>query len=140
MHFNFLIFSIFFLQRYVTDGTVAIFMSTLFFVIPSRLDCSCLASANDEHDEEAEEVEEGKVLLHSEYLNRTLCHKFKLGLKPDLLDYLFYKGEKQKNDKKKKLKGTPTLLNWNVVHERMPWNIVLLLGGGFALAKGSEVR
>lgn len=116
-------------------------MSTLFFVIPSRLDFSCLANANDEDDEEAEEVEEGKVLLHSEYLNRTLCHKFKLGLKPDLLVYRFYKGgEKEKNDKKKKLKGTPTLLNWKVVHERMPWNIVLLLGGGFALAKGSEVR
>lgn len=115
-------------------------MSTLFFVIPSRLDCSCLASANDEHDEEAEEVEEGKVPLHSEHLNRTLCHKFTPVLKPDLLDYLFYKGgEKPKNDKKK-LKGTPTLLNWKVVHERMPWNIVLLLGGGFALAKGSEVR
>ncbi|XP_016324961.1 solute carrier family 13 member 2-like [Sinocyclocheilus anshuiensis] len=92
--------------QYVTDGTVAIFMSTLFFVIPSQLNCSCLASANDERDEEAEEVEEG---------------------------------EKQKNDKKKKLKGTPTLLNWKVVNERMPWNIVLLLGGGFALAKGSEV-
>ncbi|XP_052443630.1 solute carrier family 13 member 2-like [Carassius gibelio] len=92
--------------QYVTDGTVAILMSTLFFVIPSRLDCSCLASANDEHEEEAEEIEEG--------------------------------GEKP-NDKKKKLKGTPTLLNWKVVHERMPWNIVLLLGGGFALAKGSEV-
>uniref|UniRef100_A0A671QPL7 Solute carrier family 13 member 2-like n=1 Tax=Sinocyclocheilus anshuiensis TaxID=1608454 RepID=A0A671QPL7_9TELE len=72
--------------QYVTDGTVAIFMSTLFFVIPSQLNCSCL-----------------------------------------------------KNDKKKKLKGTPTLLNWKVVNERMPWNIVLLLGGGFALAKGSEV-
>uniref|UniRef100_A0A672RR19 Solute carrier family 13 member 2-like n=1 Tax=Sinocyclocheilus grahami TaxID=75366 RepID=A0A672RR19_SINGR len=84
--------------QYVTDGTVAIFMSTLFFVIPSRLDCSCLASANDERDEEAEEVEEGEF-------------------KP----------------------GTPTLLNWKVVNERMPWNIVLLLGGGFALAKGSEV-
>lgn len=93
--------------QYVTDGTVAIFMSTLFFIIPSRLDCSCLGSANDEHDEGAEEMEEGE--------------------------------EKQKNDKKKKLKGTPTLLNWKVVHERMPWNIVLLLGGGFALAKGSEV-
>ncbi|KAF4098278.1 solute carrier family 13 member 2 [Onychostoma macrolepis] len=93
--------------QFVTDGTVAIFMSTLFFIIPSRLDFSCLGSANDEHDEGAEEMEEG--------------------------------GEKQKNDKKKKLKGTPTLLNWKVVHERMPWNIVLLLGGGFALAKGSEV-
>ncbi|XP_068566308.1 solute carrier family 13 member 2-like [Cebidichthys violaceus] len=30
------------------------------------------------------------------------------------------------------------LLSWNVVHEKMPWNILLLLGGGFALAHGSE--
>ncbi|XP_016130406.1 solute carrier family 13 member 2-like isoform X1 [Sinocyclocheilus grahami] len=92
--------------QYVTDGTVAIFMSTLFFVIPSRLHCSCSVSANDEHDEEAEGVGEE---------------------------------EKQKKDKKNKLRGTPTLLNWKVVQEHMPWNIVLLLGGGFALARGSEV-
>ncbi|NXO66730.1 S13A2 protein, partial [Phainopepla nitens] len=31
------------------------------------------------------------------------------------------------------------LLEWKVVQQRMPWNIVFLLGGGFALAKGSEV-
>ncbi|XP_043910184.1 solute carrier family 13 member 5 isoform X2 [Protopterus annectens] len=31
------------------------------------------------------------------------------------------------------------LLDWKVVHHKLPWNIVLLLGGGFALAKGSEV-
>uniref|UniRef100_A0A673BR34 Solute carrier family 13 member 2-like n=1 Tax=Sphaeramia orbicularis TaxID=375764 RepID=A0A673BR34_9TELE len=37
------------------------------------------------------------------------------------------------------VKSPPTLLNWQVVHERMPWNIILLLGGGFALAAGSEV-
>ncbi len=86
--FKFLDIFYFSLQRFVTDGTVAIFMSTLFFVIPSRLDFSCLANANDEDDEEAEDVEGGKVLLHSEYLNRTLCHKCKLGLKPDLLVYL----------------------------------------------------
>ncbi|XP_041796503.1 solute carrier family 13 member 2-like [Chelmon rostratus] len=30
------------------------------------------------------------------------------------------------------------LLSWNIVHEKMPWNILLLLGGGFALAHGSE--
>lgn len=40
--------------------------------------------------------------------------------------------------------GTPAkapkpLLTWDVVHEKMPWNIILLLGGGFALAHGSEV-
>ncbi|XP_064158108.1 Na(+)/citrate cotransporter-like [Anguilla rostrata] len=31
------------------------------------------------------------------------------------------------------------LLTWKVVQDKLPWNIVLLLGGGFALAKGSEV-
>ncbi|XP_041865087.1 solute carrier family 13 member 5a [Melanotaenia boesemani] len=33
----------------------------------------------------------------------------------------------------------PPLLTWQVTQKKMPWNIVLLLGGGFALAKGSEV-
>ncbi|KAG9265787.1 solute carrier family 13 member 5 [Astyanax mexicanus] len=30
------------------------------------------------------------------------------------------------------------LLTWKVAQSKMPWSIVLLLGGGFALAKGSE--
>ncbi|XP_036443390.1 solute carrier family 13 member 5a [Colossoma macropomum] len=30
------------------------------------------------------------------------------------------------------------LLTWKVAQQKMPWSIVLLLGGGFALAKGSE--
>lgn len=40
----------------------------------------------------------------------------------------------------KRIKAPKTLLDWKVVHERMPWNIILLLGGGFALAAGSEVK
>uniref|UniRef100_A0A3Q2Y8L5 Solute carrier family 13 member 5a n=1 Tax=Hippocampus comes TaxID=109280 RepID=A0A3Q2Y8L5_HIPCM len=32
----------------------------------------------------------------------------------------------------------PPLLTWKVAQAKIPWNIVLLLGGGFALAKGSE--
>ncbi|KAL2297347.1 hypothetical protein Nmel_016648, partial [Mimus melanotis] len=35
-------------------------------------------------------------------------------------------------------RAPPPLLSWKVVQEKMPWNIVFLLGGGFALAKGSE--
>ncbi|XP_067101959.1 Na(+)/citrate cotransporter isoform X1 [Osmerus mordax] len=34
---------------------------------------------------------------------------------------------------------TPALLTWKVAQKKLPWSIVLLLGGGFALAKGSEV-
>ncbi|TSL04417.1 Solute carrier family 13 member 5 [Bagarius yarrelli] len=30
------------------------------------------------------------------------------------------------------------LLTWQAVQRKMPWSIILLLGGGFALAKGSE--
>ncbi|KAJ7995565.1 hypothetical protein DPEC_G00245910 [Dallia pectoralis] len=32
----------------------------------------------------------------------------------------------------------PALLTWKVAQKKLPWSIVLLLGGGFALAKGSE--
>ncbi|KAK7156506.1 hypothetical protein R3I94_006539 [Phoxinus phoxinus] len=31
-----------------------------------------------------------------------------------------------------------TLLSWKIAQKKLSWNIVLLLGGGFALAKGSE--
>lgn len=34
---------------------------------------------------------------------------------------------------------TPRLLTWKAAQKKLPWGIVLLLGGGFALAKGSEV-
>uniref|UniRef100_A0AAY4D9Y8 Solute carrier family 13 member 2 n=1 Tax=Denticeps clupeoides TaxID=299321 RepID=A0AAY4D9Y8_9TELE len=38
----------------------------------------------------------------------------------------------------KRLKAPPPLLNWKVVQEKTPWSILLLMGGGFALAHGSE--
>nr|XP_020470500.1 solute carrier family 13 member 5-like [Monopterus albus] len=33
---------------------------------------------------------------------------------------------------------TPRLLTWKFVQKKIPWSIMFLLGGGFALAKGSE--
>ncbi|XP_064250773.1 Na(+)/citrate cotransporter-like isoform X1 [Passer domesticus] len=44
--------------------------------------------------------------------------------------------EQTEKDKKKSFLPTP-LLDWNVVQRKMPWSIVLLLGGGFALADAS---
>ncbi|XP_031447190.1 solute carrier family 13 member 2 isoform X1 [Phasianus colchicus] len=69
---------------FVSDATVAIFISLLLFVIPSEF------------------------------------------------------AIKKQTGSKTKIRAPPALLNWKVVHEKMPWNIVFLLGGGFALAKGSE--
>ena len=30
-------------------------------------------------------------------------------------------------------------MDWESVHHKLPWNVVLLLGSGFALADGAEV-
>ncbi|KAF3816614.1 hypothetical protein GH733_013962 [Mirounga leonina] len=68
-----------------SDGTVAIFIGIILFLVPSKIP----------------------------------------GLTPD-------------PENPGRLKAPPALLNWKTVNEKMPWNIVLLLGGGFALAKGSE--
>lgn len=34
---------------------------------------------------------------------------------------------------------TKPLLTWKKAQDTVPWNIILLLGGGFAMAKGCEV-
>ncbi|NXM95593.1 S13A2 protein, partial [Sylvia borin] len=73
---------------YVTDATVALFVSILLFILPSGY-------SNQVRDEEQTE---GRA----------------------------------------KFRAPPPLLEWKVVQEKMPWNILFLLGGGFALAKGSE--
>ncbi|KAK7790584.1 hypothetical protein R5R35_005949 [Gryllus longicercus] len=33
---------------------------------------------------------------------------------------------------------SPSILHWKLVHEKVPWGIVLLLGGGFAMAEASK--
>uniref|UniRef100_A0AAV2IYL4 Solute carrier family 13 member 2 n=1 Tax=Knipowitschia caucasica TaxID=637954 RepID=A0AAV2IYL4_KNICA len=73
-------------KKYVTDGTVAILMSSLFFCIPSSLPSCCCGSSSDDST-----------------------------------------------------KAPPPLLSWSIVHQKFPWNTLLLLGGGFALAHGSDV-
>ncbi|PNI46907.1 SLC13A2 isoform 2 [Pan troglodytes] len=72
-------------ESMVSDGTVAIFISIIMFIIPSK-----------------------------------------------------FPGLTQDPENPGKLKAPLGLLDWKTVNQKMPWNIVLLLGGGYALAKGSE--
>ncbi|XP_029468956.1 solute carrier family 13 member 2 isoform X2 [Rhinatrema bivittatum] len=76
-------------KDYVTDATVAIFISIMLFVFPSQIPTFGSLSSEQTGDT-------------------------------------------------RKMQAPPALLDWKVVHQKMPWNIVILLGGGFALAKGSE--
>ncbi|XP_072475149.1 Na(+)/citrate cotransporter [Notamacropus eugenii] len=76
-------------KKYVSDGTVAICISVLMFILPSQ--------------------------------------KFKFNFR-----------SQTEEEWKAPFYPSP-LLTWKVVHEKLPWGIILLLGGGFALAKGCEV-
>ncbi len=33
---------------------------------------------------------------------------------------------------------SPALLSWQAIHDRMPWALLLLMGGGFALSKATR--
>lgn len=37
-----------------------------------------------------------------------------------------------------RLSRSPALISWKVVQEKMPWGVIILLGGGFSLAEGSK--
>lgn len=34
---------------------------------------------------------------------------------------------------------TPALINWKIINAKIPWSLIFLLGGGFALAEGGKV-
>lgn len=45
----------------------------------------------------------------------------------------------KKNPKRLPTSETPGLVTWKFIHERVPWNLIFLLGSGFALAEAGKV-
>lgn len=35
--------------------------------------------------------------------------------------------------------SSPSILNWKLVEKKLPWGVIILFGGGFALAEGCSV-
>ncbi|XP_063988117.1 protein I'm not dead yet-like [Diachasmimorpha longicaudata] len=42
------------------------------------------------------------------------------------------------NPRERPAKPSESLITWNVVNSKMPWNLMFLLGGGFAISRGSN--
>ncbi|XP_058457409.1 protein I'm not dead yet-like [Malaya genurostris] len=47
-------------------------------------------------------------------------------------EYLKWNPERLPSD------ATPSLITWQFIHQKVPWSLVFLLGGGFALAEGAR--
>ncbi|XP_021940049.1 protein I'm not dead yet-like isoform X2 [Zootermopsis nevadensis] len=58
---------------------------------------------------------------------------FLLFVLPANLDFLRFD-----SNERRPAKAAPALLTWKVVHEKVPWGLVCLLGGGFAMAAASN--
>ncbi|XP_069683308.1 protein I'm not dead yet-like [Periplaneta americana] len=58
---------------------------------------------------------------------------FLLFVLPANLDFLRFN-----SNERRPAKAAPALLTWKVVHEKVPWGLVCLLGGGFAMAAASN--
>lgn len=35
---------------------------------------------------------------------------------------------------------SPRILDWDSIQKKLPWNVIILLGSGFAIAEAAEVR
>lgn len=42
-----------------------------------------------------------------------------------------------KDPSKRPIKSSPSMISWKVIHQKMHWGLILVLGGGFAIATGS---
>ena len=47
-----------------------------------------------------------------------------------------FRTNKDEDDGRKRLSSTKGLITWDEVKAGMPWEVLFLLGGGFALSKG----
>ncbi|KAK7080784.1 hypothetical protein SK128_008058 [Halocaridina rubra] len=59
---------------------------------------------------------------------------FLLFVLPSSLDFWCFRDPKDT----KAPKRSPACMNWQILHEKIPWGIILLIGGGFAMAEASE--
>ncbi|XP_056635307.1 protein I'm not dead yet isoform X1 [Diorhabda sublineata] len=54
---------------------------------------------------------------------------------PSKLDFIYMFSS---NEQKRPKAPSPALISWKIVQQKMPWGLLFLLGGGFAMAEGSK--
>jgi len=128
-------YEVYFKEDFMSDAVPAIFICTLLFILPSELPPlpGCLSGvfqsktqmerrASNEH----RRTESSSHLQDVDGLNETAtAAQDESTLQPD-----------QPSPKKSSRRRTPRLLDWDTVHVKMPWCIILIMGGGLAMAEG----
>ena len=64
------------------------------------------------------------------YLYNNIVIAVSIVLQPLFVE-LFRRGRSSKT-----IESSPSILNWKLVEQKLPWGVILLFGGGFALAEG----
>ncbi|KAL9658378.1 hypothetical protein ABK040_015698 [Willaertia magna] len=141
--------------NYTTDGTVAILIGMLLFFIPSfneppnPKEEHLVVKKEEENVVMKKEKEEKQKLLNDvdnnklndsnyndEERNEEPQENYDTNNNSENSDNNNNHHTNNVNNNTQRWKVTGRLLNWKIVQQEMPWNILLLLGAGFALAKG----
>lgn len=59
-------------------------------------------------------------------------------LLPMSVDFMKFFSSKYTYDELAATKASPSVVTWKILKEKIPWGLLFLLGGGFALAEGSK--
>ncbi|XP_047184118.1 solute carrier family 13 member 5 isoform X2 [Scophthalmus maximus] len=121
--------------EFVTDATVSLFVAVLLFVLPSeppRYLCCWRSSDSGNTHTHTHTHTRTRTHTHTHTHTHTRTEQSTWScLRSFDISYV-------QSESRVSRGPAPPLLTWQVTQRKMPWNIVLLLGGGFALAKGSE--
>ena len=127
-------YEVFFKKDYMSDAVPAILICTLLFILPAELPPmpACFSAV----------FRRSATRSGRELPTRTDSSKRLQDARPNDVETSVHsesvpsETEEASPRSKSSRRRTPRLLDWDTVHVKMPWCIILIMGGGLAMAEG----